>query len=90
MRISVAGSSSNELREKDKGVRGYRVLLAYRRDIVAVFLYGFAKNERENISRGELAAMHELAKWWLRAGAAQWALAIEEGVVQEVRCEDEE
>ena len=31
----------------------YRVLVAYRPDARAVFLYGFAKNERENVEEDE-------------------------------------
>ncbi len=33
---------------------GYRMIVAYRVKDRAVFLYGFAKNERENIDSDEL------------------------------------
>ena len=33
---------------------GFRVLIAHRRDVRSVFLYGFAKSERDNIDDDEL------------------------------------
>lgn len=38
---------------------GYRVLPAYRVNTLSVFLYGFAKNERDNIDGDELATSPE-------------------------------
>jgi hypothetical protein len=46
---------------------GYRVLIAYRAGHRAVFLYGFAKRERENIKPDELLTLHEIAAAWLAA-----------------------
>ena len=40
---------------------GYRTIIAYRAGDRAVFLYGFAKNERDNIGDDELATIKELA-----------------------------
>ena len=67
---------------------GYRVLIAYRRDARAVFLYGFAKNERENVSDDELETMRDIARGWLEANAGQLARAFEEGLIQEVDYDD--
>ena len=39
---------------------GYRLLIAYRLGDRSVFLYGLAKNERENIDEGELATLREI------------------------------
>jgi hypothetical protein len=39
---------------------GYRVVVAYRRGGRAVFLYGFAKNERNNIADDELETLREI------------------------------
>jgi hypothetical protein len=36
---------------------GHRVLIAYQRSRRAVFLYGFAKSERDNIADDELATL---------------------------------
>jgi hypothetical protein len=38
---------------------GYRMLLAYRDSLRAVFLYGFAKSERENIEDDELQTLRD-------------------------------
>jgi hypothetical protein len=36
---------------------GFRTLIVFRAGTRAVFVHGFAKNERDNIERGELAAV---------------------------------
>jgi len=43
------------------------LLAAFRSADRAVFLYGFAKNERENIEADELVTLKELAAVWLEA-----------------------
>lgn len=63
---------------------GYRMLIAYRVDHRAVFLYGFAKRERENIDADELLTVREIGARWLAADARRIAQAIEEGALQEV------
>jgi hypothetical protein len=63
---------------------GYRMLIAYRLKERAVFLYGFAKNERDNISSDELLTAREIASCWLAADAKQIAHALAEGELQEV------
>jgi hypothetical protein len=40
---------------------GYRTIVVYRAADRAIFLYGFAKNERDNIDDDELATFRELA-----------------------------
>lgn len=63
---------------------GYRMIVAYRAKGRAVFLYGFAKSERENIDQSELATLQETAAVWLNASAERVALGIAEGELQEV------
>jgi len=63
---------------------GYRMMVAYRTKDRAIFLLGFAKNERENISPKELAALRELVKVWLRASDDQIATAMDDDILQEV------
>ena len=67
---------------------GYRVLIAYRRDVTGVFLYGFAKSERDNVEDNELKTARDIARGWLEAGATQLARAIAEGLIQEVDYDD--
>ena len=44
---------------------GYRVLLAYKQDKHVFFLYGFAKNEKDNINDEQKGAFLDLAKYFL-------------------------
>ena len=62
---------------------GYRLLIAYRSGDRAVFLYGFAKNERENIEDDELATLREIAAAWLEANDERLEHAIQEGTLEE-------
>lgn len=63
---------------------GYRVLIAYRFGKRMVFLYGFAKNEQENISKEELTTLKEIAAAWLKASETQIKKAIDEGSIREI------
>jgi hypothetical protein len=63
---------------------GYRMVVAYRREDRAVFLYGFAKNERDNIARDELKSLREIAAGLLDADEAGLAQAIRDGTLLEV------
>lgn len=68
---------------------GYRVLVAYRTKERAVFLYGFAKRERENIERDELATLRDIGAAWLAADAQRIAGALAEGILKEVAYDEE-
>ena len=54
----------------------------------SVFLYGFAKNERENIDHDELATLREIAAGWLEADEERLKHAMEEGVLLEVHYDE--
>jgi len=69
---------------------GYRMLIAYRAGARAVFLYAFAKNERENIDPDELLTLREIGAGWLAADAQRIAQVLEEGILQEVIDDNEE
>ncbi|MBF0275554.1 MAG: type II toxin-antitoxin system RelE/ParE family toxin [Nitrospinae bacterium] len=45
---------------------GFRTLLIYKKEHLAVFIYGFAKNERDNISAKELMILKKQAKQILK------------------------
>jgi hypothetical protein len=49
-----------------------------------VFLYGFAKNERDNIHPDELLTLREIAGKWLAADTKRIVQALNEDVLQEV------
>ncbi len=63
---------------------GYRVIVAYRQERRAVFLYGFAKNERTNIADDELIELRILGQNWLNATTGTIDEALDDGVLQEV------
>ena len=63
---------------------GYRMLVAYRAQGRAVFLYGFAKNEQENLGPDDLASLREIAAGWLEADADRIRTAIEAKELLEV------
>jgi hypothetical protein len=63
---------------------GYRTLIAYRFGEIAVFLFGFAKNDRENIDALELADLREAAALWLGADEMLMERALARGFLIEV------
>jgi len=66
---------------------GYRMIVAYREGTRAVFLYGFAKNERENIAPNELEDLRGVALRWLNLSVEALEDELAEGRIQEV-CDD--
>lgn len=63
---------------------GYRMMIAYRTKDRAVFFYGFAKSERENVGPDELLTMREIAAEFLARDADQIAEAIRNNKIEEV------
>ena len=68
---------------------GYRMLIAYRAG-TRVFLYAFAKSERENIDPDELLTLQEIGATWLAADAHRITQALEAGILQEVTNDEDE
>jgi len=68
---------------------GYRVLMAYRAKVRSVFLFGFAKSARDNVDDDELASLRDIAKAWLVADHQALARALAEGLIQEIKYEEE-
>ncbi len=80
-----AGLIKQRVARQGQGRRGgYRVLLAFRAQDRVVFLFGFAKNDRENLDDAELAAVRVVAESWLTATPAQLTKAVKEGLLIEV------
>jgi hypothetical protein len=63
---------------------GYRLFIAYHAKHRAVFLLGFAKNERDNIDDDQLASLKKIAAGWLGASAPIIDAAIAEGALVEI------
>ena len=66
---------------------GYRVLIAVRLKKRYVFLTGFAKNERDNLSDEELETAKDIAAGWLNADLNQIKLSLKEGELLEITYE---
>jgi len=69
---------------------GFRALILYKQGTMAVFVYGFAKNERANITRDELEALKELADQVLAYDARAIAQAVTGGTLIEVICDEKD
>jgi len=59
----------------------YRTLIVFKAEDRAIFLYGFKKNEKSNISKNELQYFKKLAKDLLILDAKQLAKAISTDVL---------
>jgi hypothetical protein len=57
---------------------GYRTIIVYRKGKRAVFLYGFAKNEKDNLSPLELQELRKAAHAFLRLSEADIGTTLEE------------
>ena len=69
---------------------GYRTIIAYRARRHAFFLYGFAKNERDNIEPDELAALKALAKVLQNYSEPQITKAVKAGVFLKVKGDEQD
>ncbi|MGO9769110.1 MAG: type II toxin-antitoxin system RelE/ParE family toxin [Roseiarcus sp.] len=63
-------------------------MIAYRSDDFAVFLYGFAKSDRDNIDAEELGDLRGIARQWLTDGR-KIAKDVGAGILIEVKDDDE-
>lgn len=73
-----------------RGKRGStRTLVATNKGDRWFFLYGFEKNERDNVSADELQALQTLAADLLRLSATDLRAQVEAGALQEI-CHDSE
>lgn len=71
-----------------KGKRGStRTLLATNREDLWIFIFGFEKNERENMTESEMETLKKLAKDLLGLTAEQLAATVKEGFLVEVEHE---
>ena len=66
---------------------GYRTLLAAQIGSRYVFLHGFPKNSKANITQDEKAALQFAGKVFLTLAAADLSKAMRAGVLLEIHCE---
>lgn len=69
---------------------GYRMIVAYRSGSRAVFLYGFAKNDRDTITNDELQTLRLIGANWLAASESLVQRALSEGDLQEIEHDDKQ
>jgi hypothetical protein len=65
---------------------GFRAVILYRRGSNAYFVYGFAKNDRDNIRADELRAFRKLAGHLLALDPAMVDAALRNGTLKEIDC----
>ncbi|MCA0361374.1 MAG: type II toxin-antitoxin system RelE/ParE family toxin [Armatimonadetes bacterium] len=63
---------------------GFRVLVGFRKGDRAFFLYGYAKNERTNVTRAELLAYRQFAALLLSLSESDIETGLEIGEFDEV------
>jgi hypothetical protein len=63
---------------------GFRMLIGFSSNR-AVFLFGFAKNERDNIDDKQLMTLREIVALWLAADDRKIAQALKDGILIEVK-----
>jgi hypothetical protein len=82
-----AGLIKQRIPRKGQGRRGgFRTLAAFRSGHRCVFLYGFPKNERDNIRDDELARWHEVATAYLQSGPHELEALTKADELREVLC----
>ena len=69
---------------------GYRTIIAVRRGERAVFVYGFAKSEIDNVSGAELKALRLLGRTLLAFDEMQLLAAIAAREIEELECDGQD
>ena len=84
--LSVADLGKNlyKVRVKREGhgkSSGYRTIVVYREKKRAIFLYGFAKNEKDNMTSKELHYFQKMGSDLLKLSRSQIEIAIRDTVL---------
>lgn len=81
------GVIKQRLARKGQGKSGgFRSIILFRRAEKAFFVYGFAKNDRDNIGRDELKAFRKLADQVLELSNQAIVAAVKNGTITEIIC----
>ncbi len=80
-----SGLYKKRIAKKGQGKRGgYRTIVAFKQNSRAIFMYGFSKNERDNISSKEEIVYKKLAKYYLEITNNKLDILIKDGELFEV------
>lgn len=63
---------------------GYRTIIAYRSETRSVFMFSFAKSDKDNLSKSEVAEYKAAAEIYLGLSESQIAQAVENKELEEV------
>ncbi|MEN6541507.1 type II toxin-antitoxin system RelE/ParE family toxin [Parvibaculum sp.] len=66
---------------------GFRTIILFQKADRAFFVYGFAKKDRDNITKDELAAFRKLAQQMLAMNDSALKAAIKNQTITEVKCD---
>lgn len=69
---------------------GYRTLVSARSGTRYVFLHGFPKSAKANITQGEKKALQYAGRVFLELSAAALSKALQAGVLLEVHCDEQD
>jgi len=67
---------------------GFRTMILFKTGVRAFFVYGFAKNEQDNISDDDLIALKKLAEKMLNYSDAELTTAVNKKLLIEVSCNE--
>ena len=67
---------------------GYRSIILFRREVLSFFVYGFAKNQQDNIDESNEQDFKELAKIVLAVSDTELQTLVDSGKYMEVKCDD--
>ena len=62
-----------------------RTIICYKKGNRAIFIYGFAKNQKSNLSKKELSIFKELSRTLLNLSTKEMLIAITNGDIIEVK-----
>lgn len=68
---------------------GFRTMILFKTGTRAFFIYGFAKNEQDNISDDDLVALKKLANKMLNYSDAELTTAINQKLLIEIICNEQ-
>lgn len=63
---------------------GYRSIIAYRCESRCVFMFCFAKSDKENLNKNEVVEYKDAAAIYLGFNDAETCLAVEQGEIEEI------
>jgi hypothetical protein len=69
---------------------GYRTILAHRQGDRLMFLHGFDKHDKENISPKEKNALHKQGDNYMAYRDAEMSKAVRDGLIIEVMCHEQD